>query len=169
MAVQDREITCCFTGHRPSKLPWGYREDDLRCLDLKMDIVQALVEIYARGFRHFLCGMAEGCDLYFAESVLLLREVHDDVRLEAVVPFRGQADRWTAEQQQRYKSLLVQADQVTVLQEDYSPGCMMARNRYLVNHASLLLACYNGEAGGTRSTILYARERGLEIQTIPIE
>ena len=167
--MNARGASCCFTGHRPSKLPWGYREDDLRCMDLKMDIVQALVALYARGFRHFLCGMAEGCDLYFAESVLLLREVHDDVRLESVVPFRGQADRWTAEQQQRYKSLLVQADQVTVLQEDYSPGCMMARNRYLVNHASLLLACYNGEAGGTRSTILYARERGLEIQTIPIE
>ena len=93
--MDTRGASCCFTGHRPSKLPWGYREDDLRCMDLKMDIVQALVALYARGFRHFLCGMAEGCDLYFAESVLLLREVHDDVRLEAVVPFRGQADRWT--------------------------------------------------------------------------
>ena len=84
-------VSCCFTGHRPSKLPWGYREDDLRCLDLKMDIVQALVELYGRGYRHFLCGMAEGCDLYFAESVLMLRQVHSDVTLEAAVPFRGQA------------------------------------------------------------------------------
>ena len=165
----EQEITCCFTGHRPSKLPWGYREEDLRCLDLKMDIVQALVKLYERGYRHFLCGMAEGCDLYFAESVLMLREVHADVSLEAAVPFRGQAEHWGAEQRQRYRWLLDRCDSVTVLQEKYNPGCMMARNRYMVNRSSLLLACYNGEAGGTRSTILYARQQGLEILTIPIE
>ena len=169
MAVQDREITCCFTGHRPSKLPWGYREDDLRCLDLKMDIVQALVGLYQRGYRHFLCGMAEGCDLYFAESLLLLRQVHEDVILGAAVPFRGQADRWSAEQRERYHRILDGCDSVFLQQEQYAPGCMMARNRYMVNHSSLLLACYNGEAGGTRNTILYAREQGLEILTIPIE
>ena len=167
--MNKQDITCCFTGHRPSKLPWGYREDDLRCLDLKMDIVQALVSLYQRGFRHFLCGMAEGCDLYFAESLLLLRQVHADVTLGAAVPFRGQADRWSAEQRERYHRILDGCDSVFLQQEQYAPGCMMARNRYMVNHASLLLACYNGEAGGTRNTILYAREQGLEILTIPVE
>ena len=167
--MRDLEITCCFTGHRPSKLPWGYREEDLRCLDLKMDIVQALVGLYQRGYRHFLCGMAEGCDLYFAESLLLLREVHPDVTLGAAIPFRGQADRWSAEQRARYHRILDACDKVFLQQENYAPGCMMARNRYMVNHASLLLACYNGEAGGTRSTILYAKEKGLEIITIPVE
>ena len=167
--MNKQDITCCFTGHRPSKLPWGYREDDLRCLDLKMDIVQALVSLYQRGFRHFLCGMAEGCDLYFAESLLLLRQVHADVTLGAAVPFRGQADRWIAEQRERYHRILDGCDSVFLQQEQYAPGCMMARNRYMVNHSSLLLACYNGEAGGTRNTILYAREQGLEILTIPVE
>ena len=162
-------VSCCFTGHRPSKLPWGYREEDLRCLDLKMDIVQALVSLYQRGYRRFLCGMAEGCDLYFAESVLMLRQVHEDVSLEAAIPFRGQAEHWTAAQRERYYRILDSCDEVRLLQEKYSPGCMMARNRYMVDHSSLLLACYNGEAGGTRSTILYARERGLELITIPIE
>ena len=160
--------TCCFSGHRPSKLPWGYDEEDLRCLDLKMDIVQALVELYSRGYRRFLCGMAEGCDLYFAEGVLLLRQAHPDVLLEAAVPFPGQADRWSVPQQRRYHGILDECDSVNLLQEQYSPGCMMARNRFMVNRSSLLLACYNGEAGGTRSTILYARERGLELVTIPI-
>lgn len=167
--MHEQEITCCFTGHRPSKLPWGYREEDLRCLDLKMDIVQALVDLYQRGYRHFLCGMAEGCDLYFAESLLLLRQVHEDVSLGAAIPFRGQAERWSAEQRTRYHRILDACDSVFLQQEHYAPGCMMARNRYMVNHSSLLLACYNGEAGGTCNTILYAKEKGLEILTIPIE
>ena len=30
-----REQSCCFTGHRPDKLPWGENESDPRCLALK--------------------------------------------------------------------------------------------------------------------------------------
>ncbi len=38
----DKKDTCCFTGHRPNKLPWGEDESDPRCLKLKADIAQAL-------------------------------------------------------------------------------------------------------------------------------
>ena len=33
---------------------------------------------------------------------------------------------------------------------------MMDRNRYMVDHASVLLAAYNGSPGGTMNTTLYA-------------
>ena len=46
--------TCCFTGHRPSKLPWGTREEDPRCVALKGRIAAALEEEYAAGVRHFI-------------------------------------------------------------------------------------------------------------------
>ena len=166
--MANLSVTCCFTGHRPSKLPWGNQEDDLRCLDLKMDIVQALVSLYQRGYRVFLSGMAQGCDLYFAESVLLLRESYPDVSLEAAVPFRGQAANWTSAERKRYHRILDSCNEVHLLRENYTPGCMMARNRFMVNRSSLLIACYNGEAGGTRNTILYAKEQGLELLILPI-
>ena len=38
----DRATTCCFTGHRPDKLPWGSRESDPRCLTLKRRLTQRL-------------------------------------------------------------------------------------------------------------------------------
>ena len=38
----DHEKTCCFTGHRPDKLPWGEDESDPRCLRLKRAIAQAV-------------------------------------------------------------------------------------------------------------------------------
>ena len=59
----DRESACCFTGHRPDKLPWGTDERDLRCLALKVALAAALDRAYEAGIRHFLCGMARGCDL----------------------------------------------------------------------------------------------------------
>ena len=77
----DRATTCCFTGHRPDKLPWGSRESDPRCLTLKRRLTQAVEGAYAQGMRHFICGMARGTDLYFAEAVLALR-------LERPVPLR---------------------------------------------------------------------------------
>ncbi len=54
----DKEKTCCFTGHRPDKLPWGEDESDPRCLRLKRAIAQAVEDVYISGVRHFITGMA---------------------------------------------------------------------------------------------------------------
>lgn len=165
--MDEQAISCCFTGHRPQSLPWGTREQDPRCLELKLELAARLEGIYETGYQHFLCGMALGCDMYFAEAVLALRDSHPDVRLEAVIPCGSQPDRWNLAQRQRYNSLLDRCDKVTVLQIHYTPDCMLRRNRYMVEHSSLLLACYNGYSGGTQSTLLYAQRQGL--QTIVIE
>ena len=63
-------MICAFTGHRPERLPWGRNEDDLRCAALKTLLRRTVREVYDRGFHTFLCGMARGCDQYFAEAVL---------------------------------------------------------------------------------------------------
>ena len=63
-------MICAFTGHRPERLPWGQNEDDTRCAALKTLLRRTVREVYDRGFHTFLCGMARGCDQYFAEAVL---------------------------------------------------------------------------------------------------
>ena len=165
----DREHSCCFTGHRPQKLPWGMNEDDPRCLALKREIAARLDAVYELGYRRFLCGMAIGCDMYFAEAVLALREKYGDVTLEAAIPFGDQPGRWSQKLRLRYNNLIDSADQVTVLQYGYTPDCMMRRNRYMVDHASLLLACYDGRPGGTMNTILYAERNEVKVLVIEIE
>ena len=74
--MENREATCCFSGHRPMKLPWGMRETDERCIAAKSWIGQQLEELYELGYRHFISGMAIGCDTYFAEEVLRLPRCH---------------------------------------------------------------------------------------------
>ena len=71
--MHGRANTCCFTGHRPEKLPWGSDETDPRCAALKQKIRDAVESAYDGGMRHFICGMARGCDFYFAEAVVTLR------------------------------------------------------------------------------------------------
>ena len=164
----DKEITCCFTGHRPSKLPWGQNENDPRCVKVKQELASRLEGIYETGFRHFMCGMAIGCDMYFAEAVLNLRDRHPDVSLEAVIPCGTQPDRWAKPLRMRYTSLLDRCDSVKVLQIMYSRDCMMRRNMYMVDNSSLLLGCFMGIPGGTMNTIVYAERCGLKVVLIEI-
>ena len=165
----DRTVSCCFTGHRPGKLPWRYDETDPRCLDLKRRIADAVEAAYQEGFRHFLCGMALGCDLYFCECVLRLRQMHPDVTVEAAIPCPSQADGWGEAQKSRYRDILARCDYETMVQQSYTPGCMQRRNRYMVDHASLLIAVNDGARGGTRSTIEYAFKRGVNVLDIPLD
>ena len=132
--MRGRPITCCFTGHRPGKLPWGYNEADCRCQALKQKIADAVDSAYQTGYRHFICGMAQGCDFYFAEAVLSLRRARPDVTQE----------------------ILSACDFETLVQDHYSPGCMQRRNRYMVDHSALIIAVYDGLPGGTRQTLEYA-------------
>ena len=166
--MRARQISCCFTGHRPGKLPWGYREEDPRCVSLKRRIADAVESAYQEGFRHFLCGMAQGCDLYFCESVLRLREVHPEVTLEAAIPCPTQADGWPRDQRERYARLVAACDYETVVSARYTPGCMHRRDRYMVDHASLLIAAFDGTPGGTRYTVEYAMGRGVPVADLPV-
>ena len=167
--MYDRENTCCFTGHRPAKLPWGSRESDPRCAELKLELAARIEAIYELGYRHFICGMAIGCDTFFAEAVIALRARHGDVTLEAAVPCGSQPDKWTKAQRMRYNELLDRCDTVTVLQYGYTDDCMMQRNRYMVDHADLIIACYDGKSGGTLNTLRYAIERDIQIVHLPLE
>ena len=166
--MRARQESCCFTGHRPTKLPWRYREDDPRCLRLKRRIMDALEAAYEEGYRHFLCGMAQGCDLYFCECAIELRRRHSDVTIEAAIPCPTQADSWPAAQRQRYRALLEACDFETMVSSAYSPSCMQRRDRYMVDHASLLIAAFDGSSGGTRYTVEYAMRRGLDILDLAI-
>ena len=158
----NRETTCSFTGHRPEKLPWRGDESDPRCLALKERLAAAVEDAYDKGMRHFLCGMARGADFYFCDAVLELRERRSGVTLEAVIPCEEQAARWSERERERWFSLVERCDGETMLQRHYDKGCMLRRNRYLVDHSSMLIAVYDGMLGGTMYTLSYAMKRGLE-------
>lgn len=161
--MTDREQTCCFTGHRSTKLPWGGNENDPRCLELRKKIAEAVLEAYDSGIRRFICGMAIGCDTYFAEAVIALREEKPDVRLEAAVPCERQDQGWGEARSNRYDRLLASCDCVTLLGKEYTRDCMQRRNEYMVDHSSVIIAVFNGKPGGTLNTLRYAVQKGLKI------
>ena len=164
------EHSCAFTGHRPTRLPWGTDETDPRCMVLKDRLAQAAEEAYAAGCRHFLCGMAQGADLYFAEAVLSLRDRRPDVTLEAAIPYPDQAKYWPQADRDRRQAILDRCDYETMVQHHYSAGCMARRNRYMVDRACRLIAVYDGQpTGGTFQTLHYAMTQGKTITIVETE
>lgn len=157
------QMVCAFTGHRPERLPWGSDETDVRCGALRRRMEQVVTELYAQGCDTFLCGMARGCDTLFAESVLAVQKRHSELRLVAMIPCPSQPDAWPEADRARYSRLLAACSEVRVLEPSYSGGCMLRRNRAMVDAAELLVTVYDGGSGGTEATIRYARQKGTQI------
>ena len=158
------ERCCAFTGHRPRKFPWGYDETDARCVALKKELAAQIAKLVDDGYTDFFSGMAEGADTWAALAVLALKKENPALKLHCVLPCEGQADQWSAPARELYFSILEQADNVVYVSRKYSKGCMLQRNRYLVDHAACLLAIYNGEwRGGTAMTVRYAQKLRREI------
>lgn len=162
MGIEIRQ-TCCFTGHRIDKLPWGGNEFDPQCTALKQSMTREISSLYQQGFRHFISGMAMGCDLYFAEAVLSLREQHPGLSLEGAVPCPTQADRWPEALRRRWRDILDRCDLETVVQQNYNRFCMFRRDRYMVDRSSAILAVFDGTPGGTQYTLNYAMDKKLTI------
>ena len=151
--------TCAFTGHRPHKFPWKYDETDSRCVALKTALTTQITKLVEAGVTDYYSGGADGVDCWAAQIVLNLREKNPALRLHCILPHKGQADKWSDFARERYHRILKQADSVEYVSKDYYKGCMLDRNRRLVEAADLLLAVYNGEQrGGTVATIRYARK-----------
>lgn len=153
-------MTLAFTGHRPEKLPWGTDETDVRCAALKIQIKRA---VERSGADTFACGMARGCDFYFAEAVLECRRGGQNIRLEAYLPCPSQPDRWSAADRQRYEMLLKECDAVHMVEPSYSEGCMLRRNRAMIDRADGLLTVWDGSSGGTQAAVRYAGRRGIPV------
>lgn len=147
----DSFSAAAFTGHRTY---CGQADDALR---------RAVGEAYARGCRTFLSGMAVGFDLAAAEAVLACRRECPGMRLVAVIPFEGQAARFPAAEQARFRQVAAAADETVVLSALYHRGVYTVRNNFLVDHAAFLFAWFDGSPGGTSYTVRRAIRLGRSV------
>ncbi len=158
------ETTCAFTGHRPKSFPWGYDETDQGCVLLKKVLAEQIGVLADRGVTDFLSGMALGTDLWCSQVVLCLKQSNPAVKLHCILPCEGQESKWTVSAQERYRSILAQANEVVYVNQEYNRNCMLERNRWLVDHSSILLTVYNGSfRSGTGFTVRYALKQGREV------
>ena len=138
------------TGHRPNRLG-GYGEANLDKL-----YRFALVSIRPLPVGRMISGMALGWDQAVAKAC-----VHYGIPWTAAIPFEGQDSKWPAYARDAYLDLLAKAAEVVYVgTPGYSPAKMETRNRWMVDHATHVLALWSGSAGGTANCIAYAKRMG---------
>ena len=151
--------TAAFTGHR-----WY---DSSRKHSVRKRIEECVREAYRNGITNFISGMAIGFDLLAAELVLSLKQECPAITLTAALPFGEQASRFNERNKSRYYKCLSQADDIVILSNDYTAKCYLERDRFMVEHSSLLIACYDGRnKGGTFWTVNYAARIGKNVINI---
>jgi len=157
---------CSFTGYRTAKLfeSLGGKENLPELKDALREEVSGLIN---DDFTVFQCGMALGADMLFADVVLEFQRKYPRVKLIAVIPCRGQEKSWNERQQEKYYYLLECAGETRLVSDaEYFDGCMLIRNKNLVETCDLLLAVYDGKRGGTMQTVEYAKKCNKKIRII---
>ncbi len=155
MDENGRDKTLCFTGHRA--VP-----------DCDMDKVikrtDALIERSVEdGYRVFLAGGAVGFDTIAAFRVLSARNRFKNIKLVLVLPCKNQTAKWKTEKSvHEYQMLKNSADGVIILQEFYDEGCMLKRNRFMVDNSGKLICYLTRNKGGSAYTVGYAQKSGID-------
>ncbi len=153
------EKVCSFTGYRPSKLPFLGDKNSEKYQSLRELLKAEIIGLAQKNITFFQTGMARGIDLLCGELVLEIRKEFD-VHLFCAIPCKNQCCGWSGADVEAYNRLLSAASGVTYITSDnYSNGCMMKRNRFLVDTSQYVLAVYDGQRGGTMSTINYAKKK----------
>ena len=138
-----------------------------RCINLKKTLREQIINLIENeGVTHFISGMAIGVDMYAAEIVLGLKASYPGITLESAIPCESQAAKWSEALRDRYFDIASKCDKETLIQAHYSPDCMDKRNRYMVDHADVLIAVWDGSPSGTGKTVRYAHQQGKSVITI---
>lgn len=145
-------MNCAFTGHRN----FDYY-NEIRSLERAIESAIIYDDVDT-----FYNGMARGFDLAAAQTVIQLKRRYK-IKLIACVPFYGQKETLNAFDRKIYEEVLNYCNEIIVLSQEYYPGCMYARNRYMVDKSDMVIAYYRGKRGGTQYTVKYAEEQQKKI------
>ena len=158
------ETTCCFTGHRPEKMPFSSSQYSFDYYEFTRKLEMAVQTAICSGYDHFITGMSRGMDLWVARIVLNFKRAYSGISLEAAIPFPGQDFGWNEEDRRIYQDIKSRCDKIHIISPVYEHGCMLARNRYMVDNSSLVIAAYlDGVQGGTKYTCDYAQKNGVRV------
>ena len=155
----DIKHACSFTGHRPERLEMS-KEKVIAWLE------EQIRKAVDDGYTDFITGMQRGVDIWAAEIVIKLRKENRNIHLISASAWNGMEKEWDPEWKKRYAKLLMGSDKIVYVGKTPGRQSFLDRDYWMVDHSSRLIGVYTGAPGGTKRTIWYAKEKGLEVITI---
>lgn len=154
----DNSYICCFTGHRE------INERDAELLSTVVD--NAIEKLITCGVKVFRAGGALGFDTVVALKVLEKKKKYPFIKLHLYLPCPEQADSWSEENRRIYSQILNSTDKVVYASQTYRRGCMLLRDRMLVDGSDFCIAYCKKKTGGTAYTLDYAQKNSLRTLNI---
>ena len=127
------------------------------------ELSDAIARLYSEGARTFRIGMAEGFDLAAGKALLDFTVQHDDITIEAHIPYPAFASRFKGEEHELYDTILTKAKVIRYAGFAYQVDIFHRRNDMLVDRATHLIAWWDGTQSGTGYTVARARKHGCNI------
>ncbi len=157
--------SCCFTGYRPHKFGFPFEAENKEYIQLENKLVDAVFSLPEENCFTFYCGMAMGFDILAGEIVALLKNTYKTAKIElvAVIPFEKQSAKFDEHWKERYDKLLRKVDRIIYVSREYHKGCFAQRNKYMVDNSDYVITWFDGQSGGTASTLSYAYKNGKKI------
>lgn len=147
----NKARSCAVSGHRVLEKDFD-----------KEKIERIFYKLVEGGFNNFFVGMALGFDTVCFQILENIRK-EKDIKIIACVPCKTQSYKYNREQKKEYDRMLSVADEVVLINEEYSKNCMQKRNQYMVDRSCALVAYLRRDFGGTANTVKYARKKGVAI------
>ena len=165
----DIMMSVAFTGYRPQKLSFGNDLEHPDAIRLRANLRTEYKRLMERGFTQFLTGGALGCDMMAAEVILELKaEYPRSAKIShwLCMPCFDYTAKWSEEDKERLIKIKEKSFSFYVSDSPYFNGCMQKRNRYMIDTSRVLIAVYDGQSGGTRNTVEYAKSKNRKIIVI---
>ena len=172
-------IKICFTGHRPDADGMGGYDFgnsiDIELMDVTYKILETMYNKYRNpnSDKHYLYTIVGGAVGYDEIALNACKELKGviDIEIELAAPFKKWKGNWPKETINRYKVYEQYMDKITYVDSlekykyggapigEYHPAKMQLRNKYMVDNADIVIACWNGSTkGGTFNCVNYAKK-----------
>ena len=164
-----KQSACAIIGHRPSRFKFRYSEDYSLCKKIKQAMFEQFKKLYdEQGVRRYYVGGALGVDMWAGELILRLKEQsgYGDIELVVVLPFEGHDAKWDERSKRRMDFLRRMCSDCVVIGKEDCRENYIKRNRYMVDHAKVLLAIYDDDPttfNGIRTIVNYADRKKLPV------
>ncbi len=102
--------TCLIYGMPVIMFPFGYDEEDIRCIQIKIKLAEITAQLAYNGITDFVSDCEYGVSLWGAEIILAQKIYLPNISLKIYIPKEEQAVKWTPNWRKRYFDILSKAD-----------------------------------------------------------
>lgn len=160
--------SCAIFSHRPTRFKFGYKENMTGGKRLKKRLRDQFTALYSQGVRRFYVGGCLGVDQWAGEILLRLKEQPEfsEIELVVVAPFPDHDAKWDERSRNRLRFLISHSAEHLVVGRDDRTESIIARNRYMLSHADVLVVVYDNDRtvrNGVGQVVLSAEKLRLPI------